>query len=49
MSSFLGGVIDKNYDDIVFVSKYLNFDKTRVANSVDVIKILTMFIKKRLN
>ena len=38
--------MDINYDATTFIWKCLNFKKTAVANFADIIKILTMFIKK---
>ena len=37
--------MDRNYDVIIFISKYLYFKKARAANFADIIKIATMFIK----
>ena len=47
-------VMDSNYDAIIFISKYhyfknpriLEFKNPRVAFFADIIKIVTMFIKK---
>ena len=39
-----GDVIDRIYDVITFISKYLYFKKGWIAIFVYVIKILTMFI-----
>ena len=41
---FVGDVIDKIYDVITFISKYLYFKKSEVAFFDDIIKILTTFI-----
>ena len=38
--------MDKNYDFITFVSSHLYFEKARVANFADIIKIATIFIRK---
>ena len=37
--------MDKNYDIITFISKYLYFKKAWRSRFSDIIKILTMFIK----
>ena len=37
--------MDRSYDAITFISKYLYFKKTVVANFADIIKIVAMFIK----
>ena len=37
--------MDRNYDSITFISKYLYFQKPRLANFTDIITIVTMFIK----
>ena len=37
--------MDRNYDVINFISKYLYFKKAGVANFGDIIKIASMFIK----
>ena len=37
--------MDRNYDVLTFISKYLFLRRPRVANSADIIKIATMFIK----
>ena len=42
--NFVGDVIDKIYDVITFISKYLYFKKGCVAIFADIIKVLTMFI-----
>ena len=36
----------KNYDVLTFISKYLCFKKARVAIFTDIIKNVTMFVKK---
>ena len=36
--------MDRGYDVITFISKYLYFKKAGVANFADIIKIITMFI-----
>ena len=38
--------MDKDYDVITFISKYVYFKKPGVANFAGIIKIVTMFIKK---
>ena len=38
--------MDKNYDIIIFISKYFISKKSGIANSADIIKIAIMFIKK---
>ena len=38
--------MDKNYDIIIFISKYFISKKPGIANSADIIKIAIMFIKK---
>ena len=38
--------MDRNYDAIAFISKYCCFKKVWVAIFADIIKIITMFIKK---
>ena len=42
--NFAGDVVDRIYDVITFISKYLYYNKTWVAIFVDIIKILTIFI-----
>ena len=37
--------MDRSYDAITFISKYLYFKKTVVANFDDIIKIVAVFIK----
>ena len=37
--------MDRSYDAITFISKYLYFKKTVVANFAGIIKIVAMFIK----
>ena len=37
--------MDRNYDVITFISKYLYFKKAGVAIFADIIKIVNMFIK----
>ena len=46
MIKFFGDVMDRNYDAIAFISKYCCFKKVWVAIFADIIKIITMFIKK---
>ena len=41
--NFVGDVIDRIYDVINFISKYLYFKKTGVAIFADIIKTLTIF------
>ena len=41
--------MDKNYDVINFISKYLFIRRPRIANFVDSIKIVTTFIKTTFN
>ena len=38
--------MDRNHDFITFISKYRCFKKAWVAIFADIIKIITMFIKK---
>ena len=40
--------MNRSYDLITFTSKYLYFKKARVSFFADIIKIVTMFIKKTL-
>ena len=40
--------MNRSYDLITFISKYLYFKKDRVSFFADIIKIVTMFIKKTL-
>ena len=40
--------MNRSYDLITFISKYLYFKKARVSFFADIIKIVTMFIKKTL-
>ena len=40
--------MNRSYDLITFISKYLCFKKARVSFFADIIKIVTMFIKKTL-
>ena len=42
--NFAGDVVDRIYDVITFISKYLYYKKTWVAIFSDIIKILTIFI-----
>ena len=42
--NFAGDVVDRIYDVITFISKYLYYKKTWVAIFADIIKILTIFI-----
>ena len=37
--------MDKNYDIITFISKYLILKKSREARFADIMKIATMFVK----
>ena len=43
---FADDVIGRNYEIITFISKYFNLRRSRVAIFVDIIKTVTMFIKK---
>ena len=43
-NNFLDDLMDKNYDVIIFILKYLYFKKPRIV-IFDDIKIVTMFIK----
>ena len=45
---FVGDVMDRYYDVITFISKYRCFKKAGVAIFADIIKIMTIFIKKNL-
>ena len=38
--------MDRNYDAITFISKYLILRRSRVTIFADIIKTVTMFIKK---
>ena len=40
--------MNRNYDDITFISKYLFLCRPRVANFAIIIKFATMFIKKNV-
>ena len=44
MIKFCGEVMNRNYDAITFISKYLYFTK-RVGNFADIVKIVSMYIK----
>ena len=37
--------MDRNYDIITFISKYVYFKKAGVAIFADIVKIVTIFIK----
>ena len=39
-------MINRNYDVITFILKYLYFKRSRVAIFDDIMKVATMFIKK---
>ena len=42
--NLVGDIIDRIYDVITFISKYLYFKRAGVAIFADIINILTMFI-----
>ena len=41
----VGDVLDRDYDVITFISKYLNFKKTYSSQFCCIIKFISMFIK----
>ena len=48
MINLFGDVMDRNYDVITFFQKAFILRRSRVAIFADIIKIVTMFIKKIL-